>query len=62
MNFEFWTKTFHSVADELARCGKHDPMSEELRGRFFTAASEVRRLTQTFSDLELKLKAQGGSK
>lgn len=62
MNLEFWSKTFHGVADELARSGRHDRMSDGLRGRFFLAASEVRRLTETFHELAAKLESEEKNK
>lgn len=59
MDFDERTKLFHTVADELARRGRDESLSDELRGRFFTAAYEVRRLTQTFYELSSKLQSEG---
>lgn len=55
MNFAKWVELFHGLADELARCGRHDPMSEESRGRFYQAASDVRKLTETFHELSSRV-------
>ena len=59
MDFEARVQLFHEVADELARLGRDACATDELRGRCFTAAAEVRRLTQTFHELSAKLQQQG---
>lgn len=42
-SLEYWTIQLHALADYLAAQGRAQPgLSEETRGRYYSAAAEVR--------------------
>lgn len=53
MLFAEWTKKLDLLADEIALAAKHEQMPEDIRGRHWIAAANLRRVARELDMIDV---------